>query len=292
VSDPELDAEPPQDAAEHLAPPTAGALLRAAREAAGMSIDTAAQQLKLAPRQVIAIENDDFPQLPGRTFIRGFTRNYARLLRLDVDATLAALPGEGGATVDRPSLSPTPRAMGEIPIDAPSRPSFSRWAIPLALVAVVAVAAWYEFARPQAATRRSAADKSVASAPVTGTIVTPLANPVTTDTAPVPAPRGEPVQKAEPFTSSSAPASTSANAIADTLGLSFRGNSWVEVKDRNGQTILSFTGASGTTQSVNGAIPLDVTIGNAPVVSITFRGQPVDLAPHTKQNVAHLRLPQ
>ena len=62
---------------------TAGTLLRSAREAAGLSLDAVAQQLKLAPRQVRALEESDFAKLPGRTFVRGFVRNYARLLRLD-----------------------------------------------------------------------------------------------------------------------------------------------------------------------------------------------------------------
>jgi len=65
------------------APSTAGGMLRAAREAAGMTLDTAAQQLKLAPRQVTALEEGDFASLPGRTFVRGFLRNYARLVHVD-----------------------------------------------------------------------------------------------------------------------------------------------------------------------------------------------------------------
>ena len=74
----ESDALRSRDA-EPIAAHSAGALLRDAREAAGLSIDAVAQQLKLAPRQVQALEDDDFAQLPGRTFVRGFMRNYARL---------------------------------------------------------------------------------------------------------------------------------------------------------------------------------------------------------------------
>ncbi len=63
------------EAPEAQAPaPTAGMILAQAREAAGLTIDDIAMQLKLAPRQVVAIERDDFAGLPGRTFIRGFTR--------------------------------------------------------------------------------------------------------------------------------------------------------------------------------------------------------------------------
>ena len=83
------------EAPEAQAPaPTAGMILMQAREAAGLTIDDVAMQLKLAPRQVVAIERDDFANLPGRTFIRGFVRNYARLLKLDTDAVLGALTGE------------------------------------------------------------------------------------------------------------------------------------------------------------------------------------------------------
>ena len=62
-----------------------------AREAAGLSLDQVAQQLKLAPRQVKALEDENFGELPGRTFSRGFVRNYARLLNLDPEDLLLAL---------------------------------------------------------------------------------------------------------------------------------------------------------------------------------------------------------
>ncbi len=47
----------------------------------------------------------------------------------------------------------------------------------------------------------------------------------------------------------------------------------------------------GTTQSVSGAPPLDIVIGNAVDVRVTFRGNPVDLAPYTRENVARFKLP-
>jgi len=143
---------------ELIAAQHAGALLRAGREAAGLSIATVAQQLKLAPRQVMAIEDSDFAGLPGRTFVRGFVRNYARLLRLDPDVVLNALPEAiAPATHDNPSLAATPRPMGEMPAETHVRPSAARWAIPVALVAVVTVAAVYEIARPPAEHPRATA---------------------------------------------------------------------------------------------------------------------------------------
>ncbi len=87
-----IETHSPGDAAVEPLPAGAvtgsGARLRAAREAAGLSVDQVAQQLKLAPRQVKALEDENFAELPGRTFSRGFLRNYARLLNLDAEDLL------------------------------------------------------------------------------------------------------------------------------------------------------------------------------------------------------------
>ena len=173
----------------------AGALLGAAREASGMSIDTVAQQLKLAPRQVRALEAGEFSHLPGRTFVRGFIRNYARLLRLDPEQVLGALPAGGAMpSLEAPTLHPTAPAMGELPTTVePSKAGWTRWAIPLTLAAVVAAAAVYEWKRPVASIRPAQAKEAVApSVPATDSVPsdkteTPLANPAA-GTAPVAAP--------------------------------------------------------------------------------------------------------
>ncbi|NDP42779.1 MAG: helix-turn-helix domain-containing protein, partial [Aromatoleum sp.] len=121
-------------APDAAAPATAGAMLRQAREDAGLTIDAIAQQLKLAPRQVRALEEGDFAVLPGRTFVRGFIRNYARLLRIDVDAVVAALQSSTAApTLEAPTLQPTAPSIGELPVTENNRPGWMRWAIPLTL---------------------------------------------------------------------------------------------------------------------------------------------------------------
>jgi cytoskeleton protein RodZ len=49
--------------------------------------------------------------------------------------------------------------------------------------------------------------------------------------------------------------------------------------------------AGGTVQNVSGTPPFDIVIGNAGDVRLTYKGSPVDLAPHTRQNVARFKLP-
>jgi cytoskeleton protein RodZ len=184
--------EPPE--ARETPPGMAGALLRAARESAGMTIDAVAQHLKLAPRQVKAIEDGDYAELPGRTFTRGFVRNYARLVHLDPERVVSALPAGGSApALEAPTLSPTAPTMGELPTTEHAKTPSARWVIPVVLAAIVAAAAVYEWMRPAgesrlagAATELHGAAQKDASAhaggPATPTATTaasmPLPNPV------------------------------------------------------------------------------------------------------------------
>ena len=69
-----------------------GHLLRNARMAKGMSIDEVSRQLRLSVPQIEAIEKEDFERIPGRTFLRGFIRNYAHLVQLDPAPLLQMLP--------------------------------------------------------------------------------------------------------------------------------------------------------------------------------------------------------
>ena len=62
-----------------------GEELAKARAALGFSVADVAQQLKFAPRQIEALEQGRFEQLPTGTFARGMVRAYARLLKLDAE---------------------------------------------------------------------------------------------------------------------------------------------------------------------------------------------------------------
>jgi len=60
-----------------------GELLRAARLERGISTQDVARQLRLSVRQIEALEESEYGKLAGGTFLRGFVRNYAKLLQLD-----------------------------------------------------------------------------------------------------------------------------------------------------------------------------------------------------------------
>jgi cytoskeleton protein RodZ len=74
------------------------------------------------------------------------------------------------------------------------------------------------------------------------------------------------------------------------LGLKAMAETWVEVQDARGQTLLSRKVAQGESLGLDGAVPLRLTIGNASATQVTFRGQLVDLKANTEGNVARLQL--
>jgi cytoskeleton protein RodZ len=327
---------------------TAGAMLAAARARAGLSIDAVAQQLKLGVRQVQALEDDNFAALPGRTFVRGFVRNYARLLKLDGDAVLAALPGSSAPALEAPSLHETAPSIGELPTTGGNRPGWTRWAIPLTLLAIIAGAAAYEFLRPTGDARHAGTKDTAAVAthaepakPAAESGVVALPNPIPPSGGPTgdagngapphppstaapaagpdtaarvgapgaaapsspavaPAPsaiRAVPAPATTTTTAMSAPMSalttpTTAATVGDvTLVLAYKDSSWTEIRDRTGRVLLSRMNEGGQTQTVAGQPPFELTIGNATDVTLRYNGKPVDLAPHTRQNVARFTLP-
>ena len=73
------------------AEPGPGELLRAARLEQGLSIEDVARQMRLSVRQVTALEEDDYTKLASGTFLRGFVRNYAKLLQMDAAPLLQRL---------------------------------------------------------------------------------------------------------------------------------------------------------------------------------------------------------
>lgn len=59
-----------------------GDRLRLAREAAGLSLADVATRTRITQRHLAAIEKSDFAELPGRTYVTGFARAYARAVDL------------------------------------------------------------------------------------------------------------------------------------------------------------------------------------------------------------------
>lgn len=66
-----------------IGPNEPGESLATAREEAGLSIENVASQLHISPRRVVALEENDYEELPEPPYVRGYIRNYAQILDID-----------------------------------------------------------------------------------------------------------------------------------------------------------------------------------------------------------------
>lgn len=62
-----------------------GGELRISREKAGLSLEDVSAQLRISVRHLENIESGDRDRLPGSTYLLGFVRSYAKLLKLNAD---------------------------------------------------------------------------------------------------------------------------------------------------------------------------------------------------------------
>lgn len=303
------------EAVDAAPPATAGEMLRAARERQGVHLAVLAASLKVAQRKLELIEGNRYDELPDATFTRALALSMCRALKIDAEPVLSRLPQPQGHGLDQVSLG----------LNAPFRDRANagdgaEWprvfSLPVigalllagaaALVYLVPSGSWSVdrllsmfdggTAAGVSATSASAPRANVEAAPASVVV-------------PAPSPLQASVQTSVPATASVAPpvelppAAGAVSAVVDTvfsapasappaggmLTLRASAESWVEVRDRNGQILLSRTLAPGEAAGVDGAAPLSLTVGNAEATEVVFRGRPLTLAAN-RDNVARMEL--
>lgn len=270
---------------------SAGAVLAAAREDLNLSVSDVARHLKLSPAQVEALEDGAYERLPGRVFVRGFLRNYAKLLGIDPQPLLRSIEYE----MPQPPVVEEPPPTPEVVMPHGER---SRWPLYTALAAVLVAGALavYEFGFNEVArnggsveNQAAATPGSPASTPAAPARPAPAAPSANVQSKAVPA---SPTTAAAPEPAFGAPPSAESSKAAQPgereLHFRFDIESWVEVRDRNDKVIFSKLNRAGAEERVAGMPPLKLVVGNARGVRLTYDDRPVDLTPHIGVTVARM----
>jgi cytoskeletal protein RodZ len=273
-----------------------GEWLRHQREELDVSLDQAEADTRIRSRYLQALEQEDFDELPDPVVGRGFLRNYAAYLELDVQSAVdrysevVAPPEPEPLSIDESS----PFASGPFrPVALHEMPSRrSRLGLLAGLVAVVVIAvallAWW--ARPYISAyapweRILALLPSAASTPVEAIVDLPTATRTATvaateATAPSPAATTESTLTPEPsptmtFTPSPSPTASSVIYTGIFLELLFIDTSWMQVTVDG---IRQFQGEleAGTRRSWYGENRIELRLGNAGGVEVTLNGQKLD----------------
>ncbi len=277
---------------------TAGAMIRTAREQRGLHIAALAAAIKVPQRKLEALEADRYDELPDMTFARALAQTVCRSLKVDAQPVLDRLPLPPGAAPKLHRVSsglnaPCRERAGQ---DEGTEWGWLRkpvfWGTLLVLGAAAAV--WW---MPERLLGRFGAAAPAASAPQATTALSPSPPPPAT-TGVAPALAGANANAAATTLGApqtlEAPVAAAPEALrppgAALLAVKVSGESWVEVQDARGQTLLSRRVAAGEALGLDGELPLRLTIGNAAATQITFRGQAVDLSANTVANVARLQL--
>ena len=309
-----------------------GGALRMEREKQGLSIQEVANKLRLSPKQIEALEADNFANLPEPTIVRGFIRNYAKQLRINaeplLDAYTVIVPSNTPheltikptsnmhvSSRDKPKASsyvwagllallalgvwlfyenyiqkPSPVApiasTSKVePLPEPALPRAERAAdsLPLATELQASTALTLPAANDTAATVEQAAPVVPTGSALVGSVT--ATNITTTNTV---APTTLPI--ASPTPPAAAPANSPAPAGMYKLEFAASQETWVNVTDANGREIYSKTIFAGSRESIDVTPPVNVTVGNAGGTGISKNGKAIELAPHSRNNVAHIKL--
>lgn len=304
-------------------PATLGSQLGGRREQLGWSVAEVASHLKLAPRQIEAMEADNYAALPTMVMTRGFIRSYAKLLDLDVSDALAAIsPAAAMQPVRATAHGQLSTPFSESRFSLMGRSKFAyKWLVVLAVaLLLLAVAIRLDVLPVVQNTLQSLSEKSAASATASTTASTSeeaaAASSANADTqaadkeanaaltaapaAAVPATDGATVAgvgvnaaAASPVAANggaTATVNTASPAAGGELSLNFRQDSWVDIKRADNTVLISRLVKAGGTETVDMSQPVSIIIGNIAGVDATLRGAPLDLKAGSKTNVARLTL--
>jgi len=291
-----------------------GQMLAEARQNVGMSIEDVAQRLNFTQSLVKNIEADDFnPTLPA-TFIRGYLKNYAKLVGISEKDILASYDLLGIAQLQCAEMQSFSRITKKQA--ANSRLMWFSYLIVIVLVGLT-ILWWLQDVKPEIAAplthktelkavKQQASTESpnaASSQPPTTNAATPepltgssdQLKTIASDTASQLPITNKAVNSVthelanhnqEAQSVNTQPASPISNVV-----FTFTGDCWVNIYDHTGARIAWGIKKAGYVMTIKGEAPFSITLGKPELVSIMFDQQAVDMSKFNAGNIAKFTLP-
>jgi len=210
--------------------------MRTAREKAGLTVAQLATGMNLSQRQILALEADDLTALPSATFVRGFVRNYARIVGCD-PAEFESVEYTRAERKDSPAITLAPPA-DHMPIESNRSSANRRWLIAAGVALVIGLIGGYvrlehveqardlivkqseslsPVATPNLAREDQPAVTSPSEAVSNASSAAPSASPVASNAPADPQGTASPVRTTPPAASSAAVPSSSASSTSSAI---------------------------------------------------------------------------
>ena len=283
-----------------------GAFLSARRQLLGWSIEQVADQIKLAPRQVRAIESDDYPALPPMVVTRGFIRSYAKCLKVDATPLLAMIKPARASNIDEIPLRlavPVNFSAGRFPSIRGGDRILSKWNLGVVFLIMLLLSAllaqkmeWLPDLSKMTITSSINQDQSISAKASTISENEVMVSPVDVGKVNVMLP---PVVKQTPILESKnvstvpvtvTPVASNTVAEKNQLVLQAHEDSWIEIKRADKSIIFSRILKSGEVEGFKLSEPVLLTIGNVAGVDVTLRGEILNAKAGVNGNVAKINL--
>jgi cytoskeleton protein RodZ len=247
-----------------------GEILRRTRLHYKQTIPDIERAIRIRASQIEAIESGDLSSLPGRVYAIGFVRSYSEFLGLDGDKMVDLFKKQSGGKTATPELNfPT----------APNDTKLPSKKLVMACLAgiVLAIGLW--------AAQSDGGKETVNEIPAVETVRPAPVAPAEQQQAAAPAAPQAPVGPEPQVTTEqgtvSADATTQTVAADETLAakpkdgiiLNILENSWVEIKDQSGKSMISRVLQAGDQYFVPDRPDLAISIGNAGGVEFEVDGQ-------------------
>jgi cytoskeleton protein RodZ len=297
---------------------TPGALLKAAREAAKLSEDDIARELRIPLGNVEALESDQYENLASETFVLGYIRAYTRILKLDAEPFIKAYHQYRGqlqettATITKKLGKDPQQETAETPLwrkasiwiggflvawlllfNVFNQESSTQEILSAPAEVVAQEAARVEDNLSQQVTEETGTEETnKAESLVDESQVVSESEIVSESEAePVPEAKTKPepnavvdetaVQEADLTAAEPERVAVSEglNTALDTLVLSFSGECWLEVTDARGDVLSADLQQDGDQVILQGEAPFEVMLGNVRVVTAVLNDEPVELKP-------------
>lgn len=261
-----------------------GERLRQVRLSQKRELADISRELNIPERQLLAIEADDYQSLPQPAFVKGYLRNYARVLGVDGNALVTrfneiythdtGLPNQ--QNLENSPLKPLAR------LSRSSKTRSWRWLRWLLLALLLGSLLYGAYAilmaiQPSSSAVNSSTEASsmTAASPV---LSQDSGNNTTSTSAPL---------VATPL----APAANMAANGQDRLILTLQQDAELSVRDAMGKTLVSGLQKTGTPLQIEGMSPFGITLPNAAAVSsLNLNGETVDIKPYIVNGRAEFRL--
>jgi len=241
-----------------------GMRLKQERERRGITLEEVALATKISTRFLHAIEAEQFDQLPGGIFNKGFIRAYARHLGLDEEEAITAYLEATGAAVARPSDEDVPQSrLSEQKTAGAGDLPWEVFAIGLLMVAL-GFAGWGFYSRERLA--KSPAPSQALKSPSSGDSGSPSgAQPAEAVLQPENVAASSPVPP---------PASHENGAAVGVFSVSIKTNdeSWISIAV-DGKNLLQDMLLAGTRKTFTAEKSIVIKTGNAGAIDFAFNGE-------------------